>query len=59
MRKLFLKLLEEPADMFPEPEMEILNKSGKTKDGQKEVNKHPSFPKKRKIPEMLDKLILC
>ena len=37
MRKLFLKLLEEPADMFPEPEMEILNKSGKTKQSLKNL----------------------
>lgn len=35
-------------DMFSEPETAILDKSQETKDRQKEVNKHPSFPKKRK-----------
>lgn len=49
MRKLSSKLLEELVDMFPEPETAILDKSGKTKDGQKEVSKHPGFPKKRKV----------
>lgn len=58
MYQLSLKFLEEPADMFTEAETAILEKSWKTKEGQKEVNKCPSFSKKRKIPEMLDKLIL-
>lgn len=45
--KLFLKFLEEPVDKFAEAEIAILEKLCKTKEGQKEVNKCLSFPKKR------------
>lgn len=50
MNKLSLKLLEELAETFAEPKTAVLEKSWKTKeDKKKEVSKHSSFPKKRKI----------